>query len=39
VAQGDSASVGYGLAVDGVMKGETISYEADAFTACLLKAA
>jgi MmpS family membrane protein len=39
VAQGDSASIGCRIVVDGEVKAERISNEVNAFTFCLLKAA
>ncbi|WP_375483912.1 MmpS family protein [uncultured Mycobacterium sp.] len=39
VAQGDSASIGCRILVDGEVKAERISNEMNAFTFCLLKAA
>jgi hypothetical protein len=39
VAQGDSASIGCRITVDGEVKAEKITHEASAFTFCLLKAA
>ena len=39
VAQGDSASIGCRILVDGEVKAERISNEVNAFTFCLLKAA
>jgi hypothetical protein len=39
VALGDSDSIGCRFVVDGVVKAETIAYEVDASTVCLLKAA
>jgi hypothetical protein len=38
-AQGDSASIGCRIVVDGVVKAEKITHEVSAFTFCLLKAA
>ena len=39
VAQGDSASIGCRILVDGVVKAEKTTHEVDAFTSCMLKAA
>jgi Mycobacterium membrane protein len=39
VAQGDSASIGCRITVDGEVKAEKITHEVSAFTFCLLKAA
>jgi Mycobacterium membrane protein len=39
VAQGDSASIGCRIVVDGKVKAEQVSNEVNAFTSCLLKAA
>ena len=39
VAQGDSASIGCRIVVDGVVKAERITYQVNAFTFCLLKSA
>jgi hypothetical protein len=38
VAQSDSDSIGCRFVMDSVVKAETISYEVDTFTVCLLKA-
>ena len=38
-AQGDSASIGCRIVVDGEVKAEKITHEVSAFTFCLLKAA
>jgi hypothetical protein len=37
VAQGDSASIGCRIVVDGVVKAERITHQVNAFTSCLLK--
>jgi hypothetical protein len=39
VAQGDTASIGCRITVDGEVKAEKITHEVSAFTFCLLKAA
>ena len=39
MAQGDGASIGCRIMVDGEVKAEKITHEVSAFTFCLLKAA